>query len=151
VGFTNGTLLTGETATVPVIREVRRQDCSAEIVVLDCPPGTSCPVVAGIEGADFVALVTEPTTFGLNDLRLAVHMVRALRLRAGVVINRDGIGDDRVDEFCRSNGLPVIGRIPDDRAVAEGYSRGEIPLNGVTRFREALDELALRLTGEAGA
>lgn len=151
VAFTSGTLLTGETATVSVIRQVRRQDSAAEITILDCPPGTSCPVVASIEGADFVVLVTEPTAFGLNDLRLAVHMVRALKLRAGVVINRDGIGDDRVDDFCRLSGVPVIGRIPDDRAVAEAYSRGEIPLNSVTRFREALEQLAHRLTGEAGA
>jgi MinD superfamily P-loop ATPase len=149
VAFTQGTLRAGETATVQVIREVRRRGDSASVEVLDCPPGTSCPVVAAVEDTDFVVLVTEPTPFGLNDLRLAVELVRRLGLRAGVVVNRDGSGDGRVDRYCRESGVPVLGRIPDDRAVAEAYSRGELPLDAAADFRAAIGRLAARLLVEA--
>jgi len=148
VTFTEGALRAGETATVTLIREVRRHGAAAGISILDCPPGTSCPMVASVEGADLVLLVTEPTPFGWNDLGLAVKLVRRMGLQAGVVINRDGIGDDRVERFCDRNGLPILGRIPDDRSVAEAYSRGELPSESVPSFRAALELLISRVITE---
>jgi MinD superfamily P-loop ATPase len=145
IRFSQATLNAGETATVQLIRAVRKRESAAEVVIVDSPPGTSCPVVAAVEGADWVVLVTEPTPFGLNDLVLAVEMTRRLGLRIGVVINRHGIGDNRVDRFCVSAGIPIIGRIADDRRVAEAYSRGESPFTKVPSFREEIAAIANRL------
>ena len=148
IRFTQGTLNAGETATVHLIRAVRRRESAVEVVVVDSAPGTSCPVVAAVEGADWVVLVTEPTPFGLNDLGLAVEMTRSLGLRTGVVINRDGLGDDRIDRFCASAGIPIIGRIADDRRVAEAYSRGDLPLSSLPSFRAEIEAIAGYLAAE---
>jgi MinD superfamily P-loop ATPase len=148
IRFTQGTLNTGEIATVHLIQVVRRRESAAEVVIVDSPPGTGCPVVAAVGGADWVVLVTEPTPFGLNDLRLAVEMTRHLGLRTAVVVNRDGSGDDRIDRFCDSAGIPVIGRIADDRRVAEAYSRGDLPLASLPSFRGEIEAIAAYLTAE---
>ena len=149
--FSQGTLNAGETATVHLIRAVRKRELAAEVVIVDSPPGTSCPVVAAVECADWVVLVTEPTPFGLNDLVLAVEMTRRLGLRIGVVRNPHGLSDDRVDRFCVSAGIPIIGRIADDRRVAEAYSRGESPLTRVPSFRDGITGIANRLAAEVRA
>lgn len=151
IRFAEGRLNTGSTATVRLIHAVRRMETPAEFVILDAPPGTSCPLAATLSGVDRVVLVTEPTPFGLNDLSLAVETARMLGLRLGIVINRDGAGDGRVDDYCASSGLEVIGRIPDNRLVAEVYSRGELPLAAVPEFREALAGIAAHLTREVAA
>lgn len=111
---------------VPVIRELKQQIVPrpGQIVILDVPPGTSCPVVEAVRGADFLLLVTEPTPFGLHDLRLAVEVGRMLGLPMGAVLNRDGIGDDNVLHFCESEGIPVMLRIPFERAIARGCAQG---------------------------
>jgi len=126
IEFAQGVLNVGEPMAVPVITQLKRWSGAADgrVVILDSPPGASCPVVATLLGADYVVLVTEPTPFGLHDLRLAVEIVEALRIPLGVVINRDGMGDDGVDAFCRHHGLPVLMRIPFHREFAEGIARG---------------------------
>jgi MinD superfamily P-loop ATPase len=89
---------------------------------------------------DFILLVTEPTPFGLHDLRLAVQIARELHISAGVVINRDGTGDERVDEFCQTEGIPILLRVPFERAIAEGVARGktlvDIHPEYIDRFRQ---------------
>lgn len=102
--------------------------------ILDAPPGTACPAVATLRGADFVVLVTEPTPFGLHDLTLAVDTVRALALPFGVVINRIGVGDDRVQRYCEAEGITILLEIPDDRRVAEAYSRGELIVDALPDY-----------------
>jgi MinD superfamily P-loop ATPase len=95
-------------------------------VILDAPPGNACPVVEAMNGADFVLLVTEPTPFGLHDLRQAVEVARGeMGLPVGVVINREGVGDQGVDAYCAEEHVPILMRIPIDRRIAEGYSEGE--------------------------
>jgi len=103
--------------------------------ILDAPPGTACQAVATLRGSDFVVLVTEPTPFGLHDLTLAVDTVRALGLHFGVVINRVGVGDDRVQRYCANEGIPILLEIPDDRRVAEAYSRGELMVDALPEYR----------------
>jgi MinD superfamily P-loop ATPase len=149
IRFTQGRLTIGETATVPVIREVRRRESKDEVLVVDSPPGASCPLIAAVEGVDWVVLVTEPTPFGLNDLRLAVEAVETLGLKTGIVINRDGIGDDRIERYCAAVRLPIIGRIRDDRRVAEAYSRGDLPVETVPEFRREIEAIGAQLTVEA--
>lgn len=121
----------------------------SRLVVLDAPPGTSCPVVASLVGADYALMVTEPTPFGLHDLRMAVDMARGeLGLPVGVVVNRDGVGDEGVDEYCRSQGIPILMRIPLDRRIAEACSEG-IPLpTALPEYQDRFLELHRRLREE---
>ena len=107
-----------------VIQAARAPACPDGEIVLDGPPGASCPAAAVVEAADVCLLVTEPTPFGLHDLRLMVDVVHELGIPAGVIVNRDGIGDTAVDEFCAEASLPILMRIPLDREIGEGIARG---------------------------
>jgi MinD superfamily P-loop ATPase len=123
--------------TPAVIREVRRRGAPAEVRIVDAPPGTSCPVVESVRGADLVLLVTEPTPFGLNDLQLAVAMVRALGRPFAVVLNRCDGGDDRVQRWCADQAIEIILSLPDDRRIAEAYAWGEILLDKLPEYGPA--------------
>jgi MinD superfamily P-loop ATPase len=131
-----GKLNVGEAMAPPVIREVKKYIDPANIVIIDVPPGTSCPVVEAVKGSDFCLLVTEPTPFGLNDLSLAVEVVRRLGIPCGVVINRVGIGGEEVERYCHREGIPILLRIPLDRNIAMLYSQGIPLIEGVPRWRE---------------
>ncbi|MGE4564920.1 MAG: 4Fe-4S binding protein [Victivallaceae bacterium] len=125
----DGCLAIGGTVTPPLIRAVQAHSAEGALntVVIDCPPGTSCSMVASVREADFVVLVTEPTPFGLHDLTLAVATLRELNLPMGVIINRADCGDDGVAGYCRREKLPILLAIPNRREIAECYSRG-LPL-----------------------
>lgn len=132
IEFAQGTMNVGEARATPIIRQLKRWAISSDAgnrpVILDAPPGTACPVVETMRGADFVLLVTEPTPFGLHDLRLAVEVARdELGLPVGVLINRDGVGDQGLETYCAAEGIPVLMRIPLERRIAEACSNG-IPL-----------------------
>jgi MinD superfamily P-loop ATPase len=131
-----GKIAIGEAMAPPVIREVKKSLEPANIAIIDVPPGTSCPVVEAVKGSDFCLLVTEPTPFGLNDLSLAVEVVRKLGISCGVVINRVGIGSEGVDRYCDREGIPILLRIPLDRDIAMLYSRGIPLIEGMPRWRE---------------
>jgi MinD superfamily P-loop ATPase len=151
VEFAQGTLNVGEPMAVPIIRQLKKwvipPDASAgnaddRPVILDASPGTACPVVASMRGADLVLMVTEPTPFGLHDLRLAVEVARdELALPVGVVLNRDGVGDRGVDEYCAAEGIPILMRIPLDRRIAEAYSDGETLVGALPEYREQFRNL----------
>jgi MinD superfamily P-loop ATPase len=152
--FARGVMNVGEPMATPIIRQLKKWAAppSDQIVILDASPGTSCPVVESVRGADFLLLVTEPTPFGLHDLKLAAQVGRELNLPMGVVINRDGIGDGGVDEFCAAEGLPILMRIPFDRVIAEGVAQGR-PLVDIRpeyagRFRQMLTEITRRARPE---
>lgn len=118
--------------------------------ILDAPPGTACPAVATLRGVDYVLLVTEPTPFGLHDLKLAVDTVRELRLPFGVVVNRVGIGDDRVHRFCAQEQIAILLEIPDDRRIAEAYSRGKLIVEALPEYRAHFERLWQAITRQAG-
>ncbi len=135
-----GRMNVGATTAPPVIRAVKDQLINSEIprdesaddiqavdelVIIDCPPGSACPMVAAVKISDYVILVTEPTPFGLHDLEIAVATMRELSLPFGVAINRFDAGDDRVEQYCRKEELDVLLRIPDLRLIARAGSRGE--------------------------
>lgn len=126
INFAQGTLNVGEPMAVPVISQLKSwpELALSDVVILDSPPGASCPVVEALRGADFVLLVTEPTPFGLHDLKLAVQLVHDLGIPAGVVVNRDGIGDTGVDDYCRAVGLPILLHIPMKRRFAVALAQG---------------------------
>ncbi|MBE0425902.1 MAG: ATP-binding protein [Nitrospirae bacterium] len=127
IEFVHGRLNIGEIMSPPLIRQVKEYIDSNRTVIIDAPPGTSCPVIASIKGSDFCILVTEPTPFGLNDLILAVEVVKKLSIPFGIILNRADIGDDGVDLYCKENNIPILMRIPFDREIAQLYSAG-IPL-----------------------
>jgi MinD superfamily P-loop ATPase len=139
--FAQGRLNIGEPMATPVIRAVKKTIGPDGTTIIDVPPGTSCPVIESVNGSDFCLLVTEPTPFGLHDLKLAVELLRKLKIKHGVLINRAGIGDNRVEDYCDSQGVPVLAQIPYDREVAVLYSRG-IPLwSSGERFRKIFRQL----------
>ena len=136
-----GLLNIGAIQSPAVIRHLKKGMGDRGIVILDAPPGTSCPVIEAIRDCDFVLLVTEPTPFGLNDLELAVGMVRQLGIPFAVAVNRCDIGDDSVVKYCRNEGISVLLEIPNDRQIAEAYSRGEMMVQAMPKYRSLFLEL----------
>jgi MinD superfamily P-loop ATPase len=145
VQFVDGVLDVGEAMSPPAIRAVKDAAPEVELTILDCPPGTSCPVVESVRGCDLLLLVTEPTPFGLHDLKLAVEMARALGLEFAVAVNRADTGEREVWEYCRRQRIAILAEIADDRAVAEAYSRGELPAETVPGFQDAITQLSADL------
>ncbi len=147
VDFAHGKLTVGEAMPSPVIRKVKERTNHDGTVIIDVPPGTSCPVVESISGSDFCLLVTEPTPFGLNDLILAVETVRELDIPHGVIINRTGIGDAKVEEYCRRENIPVLLTIPLDTGIARLYSQGVTLVEGIPRWKRSFAGLLEKITG----
>jgi MinD superfamily P-loop ATPase len=148
MAFGHGRLNVGEAMATPLIHAVKGALPDAGMVILDAPPGTGCATIAALRGADMAVLVTEPTPFGLHDLQAAVGVAEALDLSIHVVINRDGIGDDAVERYCASHGLPIALRIPFDRQIAALYAEGIPPVDALPELRPSLRDLARRLLGE---
>lgn len=123
--FVHGRLNIGEAMAPPVIRRIKKCINSDKTVIIDAPPGTSCPVVESIKDSDFCILVTEPTPFGLNDLILAVEVLKKLTIPFGVVINRSDLGDHKTNQYCKKENIPLLMSIPFKKEIAKAYSRGE--------------------------
>lgn len=141
ISFAHGKLAVGEAMAPPIIREVKSRVNNSGTVIIDVSPGTSCPVVESVKDSDFCLLVTEPTPFGLNDLALAVEMVRKLNIPCGVVLNRAGVGDSQVEEYCRKEKIPVLLTIPLDTEIARLYSRGITLVDGMPQWRKSFIKL----------
>ena len=136
IDFAHGKLNVGEVMAPTVIRKVKGLVNRDGATIIDVSPGTSCPVVESVEGSDFCLLVTEPTPFGLNDLVLAVEVLRRLDLPCAIVLNRAGVGDTRVEEYCAREGMPILLTIPLDTRIAHYYSRGIPLVEGMPEWRE---------------
>jgi MinD superfamily P-loop ATPase len=141
VKFVQGVLNVGEAMSPPLIREVLNRTADNSVNIIDAPPGTSCPVVTTLRKVDYAVLVTEPTPFGVNDLRLALDLAHELKVPHGVVINRDEESFPGVTDLCKSRSVPIIGRIPDDRRAAESYSRGEMIVDTVPDLSEIFSDI----------
>lgn len=142
VGFVHGRLQIGYVRTPSLIKEVKSHINQNQLNIIDAPPGTSCPVVEAVKGVDFVLLVTEPTPFGLNDLRLAVDMTRKMNLPLAVVINRYGIGNDDTEKYCNEEKLKIVMKLPDDRRIAQAYSTGEMVVDVLDEYKKNFADLA---------
>lgn len=165
VRFVHGKLNVGEIRTPPLIREVKSRgedlvagyenhsDSEREgfehrgrpdpepVTIIDCPPGTSCPVIEAIKEADFVLLVTEPTPFGFNDLKLALEVVKILKIPFGIALNRSDLGTNEVAEYCVRNHIPALLQLPDDRRIAAAYSTGKIAVVELPEYKPKFDAL----------
>jgi MinD superfamily P-loop ATPase len=124
--FVHGVLRVGEAMSPPLIRAVKEKINPDKVAILDAPPGASCPVIHTVMGSDFVILVTEPTPFGLHDLKIAVEALSPLEIPIGVILNRSDVGDGEVREFCTKGGIPLLAEIPHSRKIAEGYAKGNL-------------------------
>ncbi len=150
ITLVTGRLDVGVALAPPLIRAVKAELPAAADAILDAPPGTSCPVIAVVRDTDMVLLVTEPTPFGMHDLTLAVDMVRELDLPFGVIVNRMGSGDDRVQHFCEKEGIPILLTIPDDRRIAENYSRGILMVDALPQYKEIFKALLQNIRAQIG-
>lgn len=156
IRFAHGILNIGEAMAPPIICQLKKRIGEADlrphsVVILDASPGTACPVVETMRGADFVLMVTEPTPFGLHDLRLAVEVARGeLGLPVGVVINREGVGDRGVEDYCAAEDIPILMRIPLDRRIAEAYSEGVTVVEALPEYRAKFIQLYLRIKDHLG-
>ncbi len=139
--FVHGKLNVGMMMSPPVIRAVKKHINKKKTVIIDAPPGTSCPVITAIKDTDFVILVTEPTPFGMNDLTLAVEVVRKLGIPFGVIINRSDLGNEKTDEYCTGENIPVLMRIPFSKKIAGIYSRGDPIIKELPEYRKEFQEL----------
>lgn len=145
VGFVQGRLTVGEAMAPPIIRQVKSNIRNGGISIIDVPPGTSCPVVEAIKGSDFCLLVTEPTSFGLNDLALAVDTVNELGIPCGIVLNRAGVGDRQVEHYCTESNIPILLTIPLDIEIARLYSRGIPLVKGMPQWKASFVQLFGRI------
>ena len=143
--FIHGRLRIGEAMSPPLINKVRSLTQPEKLTIIDAPPGTSCPVIAAMKDTDFILLVTEPTPFGLHDLKLAVEAVKVLDIPCGLVINRSDMGDDKVQAYAQDEGLPILMEIPFDRSIAEAYSRGEPLVEVMPEWKAKFLELEQRI------
>lgn len=141
INLLTGRLDVGVALAPPLVRALKNILPHNQTVILDAPPGTSCPVIATIRDTDFVLLVTEPTPFGLHDLTLAVDMIRELHMPFAVIVNRMGSGDNRVHDFCEKEKIPIFIEIPDDRRIAEAYSRGILMVDALPEYRQLFKQL----------
>ena len=145
VQFAHGRLNVGEARAIPIIQELQSFINPTRMVILDAPPGTSCPFVETVRRSDFCILVAEPTPFGLNDLKLAVEVTETLGVPRGVIINRSDIGDRKVEQYCKEMQIEVLMSIPHQRSIAEAYSRGQALVEAMPQYAGAFLELKDKL------
>ncbi len=145
--FSHGLLNVGEAMATPIIHSLKDALDETRTTILDAPPGTGCPTIAALVDVDLALLVTEPTPFGLHDLKAAVGVARALDVPVAVVVNRDGIGDDEVASYCDREEIPIALRIPFDRRIASLYSEGSILVDAQPEWKKMFLDLASTLKG----
>lgn len=143
--FIEGRLDIGEEQAVPILSKTKKYSAGkyghVHIAIFDSPPGTSCPVIEAAKDVDFVILVTEPTPFGLHDLTLAVETMQALKKPFGVVVNRYGIGNDAVIQYCQRENIPILAKIPNSRKIAELYSSGKLIYQEIPEVKASLTSI----------
>ncbi len=153
ISFIHGRLKVGQVMSPPIIKKIRTLANDEMVNIIDAPPGTSCPVIAAMNGVDFVILVTEPTPFGLHDLTLAVETVRILNIPHGIIINRSGMGNNSVNEYAEKEGIPILMEIPFDKKIAQVYSKGKLVVEEMpeykNKFLDLFDQIKTRVNDTA--
>ncbi|MBN1688576.1 MAG: ATP-binding protein [Candidatus Omnitrophica bacterium] len=143
--FIRGLLNVGESMAPPLIREVKSYLNPTRTNIIDAPPGTACSMVESVRGSDYCLLVTEPTPFGLNDLKLATKVITEMKIPAGVVINRCDLGTEDVRKFCEQESIPVLMEIPFRREIAAAYAQGDLLLEKMPEYRPSFKKLWERI------
>ena len=148
IHFVHGRVRIGEAMGVPLLKAVKQKADPEKLVIIDAPPGTSCPFVESISDADYVILVTEPTPFGLHDLKLAATVLKNFNIPGGVIINRADLGNDSVQRYCQTENIPVLLEIPFQRDIAEGYARGKNLVETVPELRTIFNDMLTNIAFE---
>jgi len=153
IQFWQGVMDVGQAMATPIIHQLKTRSLEVQppdgLAIIDVSPGAACPVVEAVHGADFCLMVTEPTPFGLHDLRIAVEVIRdELHIPVGIVVNREGVGDSGVDEYCAAEGVPILMRIPLDRRIAEAHSEGVPVVEALPEYRAKFITLYGRIQEE---
>ena len=149
--FAHGLLDIGEPLAPKVVTAVKQYIDKTSINIIDASPGIACPVVAAVEGADVTVLVTEPTPFGLYDLKLAVNLMIKMKLPVGIVINRSDGKDDLIVNYAEKAGIPIVGQIPFKKDYAKAYSKGDILVDVFPDLRETFIEIFENIKKLVGA
>ncbi|WP_457572709.1 nucleotide-binding protein [Desulfolithobacter sp.] len=162
IDFLMGTLRIGEAMSPPFMEQIKKQMQAAirerkQDVIIDAPPGVSCPAICSVTDSDVIVLVTDATPFGFHDFKLAWESFSPLGKPMGVVVNRAGLGTQDIYGFCRKKNIPLLAEIPFDRSIAEAYSKGQVIANVseelgavFTSLREKIRTLADELPEEVG-
>jgi MinD superfamily P-loop ATPase len=145
VQFVSGELNVGEANGTPLVRSVRQSAPTADWTILDAPPGTACLMIETARECDYALLVTEPTPFGLHDLRLALQVARQLKLKCGVVVNRATPPMIELKQLCDAAQAPVLAEIPDRMDIAKAYSEGRLAVDALPDMQPIFDRLRARL------
>ncbi len=139
--FLQGKLNVGEPVSMPILRELKRRIKNDRTVIIDCPPGASCAVVQSIEECDYCVLVTEPTPFGIHDLKIAVEVVKKMGLPYGVLLNKATENNRIIYDFCETEGVELLMEIPFSKEIAESYSKGMLPVQKDNLWKEKFEKL----------
>jgi len=148
--FLQGKLNVGEPISIPILQELKKRIKKDMTVIIDCSPGASCTVVESIEGCDYCVLVTEPTPFGLHDLKIATELVKKMGLSFGVVLNKASDSSRIIHEFCEKEGIELLMEIPFSQEIAQSYSRGILPVQNNNLWKEKFAELYKKIERSAG-
>ncbi len=136
MSFMQGKLNVSEPISIPILRELKKRIKNNTTVIIDCSPGASCTVVQSIEGCDYCLLVTEPTPFGLHDLKIAVELVRKMDIPFGIVLNKASEDSRIIHEFCEKEGIDLLLEIPFSKDIAQEYSNGVLPVQNSEEWKE---------------
>jgi MinD superfamily P-loop ATPase len=139
--FVHGKLNIGEILVTFIIKEIKKHNNPRKTVIIDCPPGTSCPMITAVKDSDYCILVTEPTPFGLNDLILAVEVLRKLGIPFGVVINRSDLGNKNVENYCQKENIRILAKIPFNKEIAVAYSKGITIVDSISSYKQFFQEM----------
>ena len=142
-----GLLNVGELSGVNIIKALNRNIADKDLVIIDSPPGTSCATVVAVEDSDFAIVVTEPTPFGVSDMKMVVEMLREMKIPFGVFVNKADLGDMEVYDYCREENIEILGEIPFDKEIATYYSKGEVFSNFMSHYKEVFENLLQAVTG----
>ncbi|MEE8638204.1 MAG: ATP-binding protein [Candidatus Margulisiibacteriota bacterium] len=145
IGFISGILNVGEAMPVPMVSAVKRKINKEKSVIIDVSPGTSCPVVEAVKYSDYCILVTESTPFGLSDLKLAMGVLAKMKIPCGIVINKYDSTYTKTEEFCKQQDIPVLLKIPEDRKIAESYSKGEPLVKALPEYKNEFVKMLERI------
>ena len=148
--FLQGRLNVGEPVSIPILRELKKRIKEDATVIIDCSPGASCTVVQSIEGCDYCVLVTEPTPFGLHDLKITFELVKKMGLTFGVVLNKASDSSRLIHEFCEKQGIELLMEIPFSQEIAQSYSRGILPVQNNNSWKEKFEKLYKKIERGAG-
>lgn len=142
-----GLLNIGELSGVKIIKALKDNIKDKELVIIDSPPGTSCATVAAVEDSDFAIIVTEPTPFGISDMKMVVEMLREMKIPFGVFVNKADLGDIEVYEYCRKEKIDILGEIPFDKEIAAYYSKGQLFSQYSPHYKEVFEKLLQEIKG----